>query len=252
MPVNVVAGGVVKATARNLSAALTDPAFARSFWLLCQIPQAARGPEFGKNLARFGLSVQTEPSLTDLRAAVAIDVDRYALEHGGSGDIGEIAQMAAVEGLTATVGRNFSSYFDIQPDDVQRELARYTGSSGFSVLALQFFGILVYRFLAFYLSQVLSDHIGSPSGFKDDQAVAEFDRALNQYSRKASGSVRGITAEWYESVVVREESFSIQEARDFAALAFQKILSNIEEGLIPFDPVPPGKSLHIERRDAGE
>src|SRR5436305_454204 len=73
-------------------------------WLLTQIPLAARGPAFAEDLRRLGLKVLDQPSLMDVAAAFSGAVDRYARDCGGRTDLGEMAQLAAVESLTATVG----------------------------------------------------------------------------------------------------------------------------------------------------
>jgi hypothetical protein len=62
---------------------LNDPAFLHAFWLLTQIPLAARGPAFAEDLRRLGLEVSDQPSLLDVAAAFSGAVDRYARQRGG-------------------------------------------------------------------------------------------------------------------------------------------------------------------------
>jgi len=102
--VDIVAASAADAAEASLQAASKDPAFLHSFWLLTQIPLAARGPAFAEELRRLGLAVPNRPSLLDVAAAFSGAVDRYAHQSGGRTDLGEMAQMAAVESLTATVG----------------------------------------------------------------------------------------------------------------------------------------------------
>ena len=67
----------------SLQAAGTDPAFLHSFWLLTQVPLAARGPAFAEDLARLGIKVAEPPTLMSVVAAISAAVDRHAREHGG-------------------------------------------------------------------------------------------------------------------------------------------------------------------------
>ena len=103
--IEVVAASAADAAETALRTASNDPAFLHAFWLLTQVPLAARGPEFVRDLLRLGVQVPDQPSLMDVVAGISSDVDRYAREHGGRTDLGEMAQMAAIESLTALIGR---------------------------------------------------------------------------------------------------------------------------------------------------
>src|SRR5271168_689495 len=100
----------------------SEPAFLHAFWLLTQIPLAARGPAFAEDLRRLGLQVSDKPSLMDVGAALSGAVDRYTRERKERTDLGEMAQMAAIESLTAIVGPTLPLLFRSTPDDVQRAI----------------------------------------------------------------------------------------------------------------------------------
>ncbi len=108
--VDVVAASAADAAEASLQAASNDPAFLHAFWLLTQVPIAARGPDFVNDLRRLGVQVPDLPSLMDVVAAISDAVDRHAGALGGRTDLGEMAQMAAVESLTALVGPNLPRY----------------------------------------------------------------------------------------------------------------------------------------------
>jgi uroporphyrinogen-III synthase len=67
--VAAVAGFAAEAAETSLKGASNDPAFLHAFWLLTQIPLAARGPAFAEDLRRLGLEVSNQPSLMDVAAA---------------------------------------------------------------------------------------------------------------------------------------------------------------------------------------
>jgi hypothetical protein len=102
--VAAVAALAADAAETSLHGASDDPAFIHAFWLLIQIPLAARGPAFAEDLRRLGLEVPDQPSLMDVAAAFSGAVDQFARQRGGRTDLGEMAQLAAVESMTATVG----------------------------------------------------------------------------------------------------------------------------------------------------
>ena len=95
--IDQIAASAANAAEASLQAASNDPAFLHAFWLLTQVPLAARGPEFAQNLRRLGLEIRNQPGLMDVAAAISSAVDRHAREQGRRTDLGEMAQMAAVE-----------------------------------------------------------------------------------------------------------------------------------------------------------
>jgi hypothetical protein len=158
--VAAVAGLAADAAETSLKGASNDPAFLHAFWLLTQIPLAARGPAFAEDLRRLGIEVPDQPSLMDVAAAFSSAVDRYARQRGGRTDLGEMAQLAAVESLTATVGPTLPSLFGPTPEEVQRAFGRFSGGDRFSALAREFYSRLTLRCLDYYLSRELNNHIG--------------------------------------------------------------------------------------------
>ncbi|HEY4847897.1 MAG TPA: hypothetical protein VIH87_08935, partial [Methylocella sp.] len=195
------AGAVVAAAANaaetSLESASRDPAFLHAFWLLTQIPLAARGPAFAEDLRRLILLVPNQPSLMDVTAAFSAAVDRYARERVGKTDLGEMAQMAAVESLMAIVGPMLPSLFGPNPEEVQRAIGRHASGDRFSALAREFFARLTQRSLDYYLSRELSNHIGAWERFGDDAARSRFDDALEQHCREASRIVEAFSGGWY-------------------------------------------------------
>ncbi len=91
--IDTVAASAADAAEASLQGASNDPAFLHAFWLLTQIPLAARGPDFADDLRRLGLQAPDQPSLMDVVAAISGAVDRYAREQGGRTDLGEMAPL---------------------------------------------------------------------------------------------------------------------------------------------------------------
>src|SRR4051812_46303824 len=168
--VNTIAAVAADAAEASFQRASSDPAFLHAFWLLTQIPLAARGPAFAADLRRLGLTIGDQPSLMEVLGAFLGAVDHYAREHGGRTDLGEMAQMAAVESLSAIVGPSLTSLFGAGPEDVQRAVGRFASGGRFSQLAWEFFARLTHRSFDYYLSRELSNHVGPGERFTDDGA----------------------------------------------------------------------------------
>ena len=143
----------------------------------------------------------------DVAAAFSDAVDRHARDRGGRTDLGEMAQMAAVESLTATVGPTLPSLFEPGPAEVQRAIGRLAGGDRFSALARAFFARLTERSLDYYLSRELANHIGPGERFADDGERAEFDDGARPPLPGSGADRRGVRR-W----LVRQERLSGRRA----------------------------------------
>jgi hypothetical protein len=224
-----VAASAAEAAEASLQRASADPAFLHAFWLLTQIPLAARGPEFVSDLRRLGVEVSDKPSLMDVVAAFSAAVDKYARQRGGRTDLGEMAQLAAVESLTATVGPALPSLFGPRPEEVQRAIGRLSGGDRFSALAREFFARLTQRCLDYYLSRELGNHIGHGARFANDGVRSSFDGALDQHCREASRIVEAFAGGWYGKNVYQGDGLTPESVRRFAPIAFGKIRAELRK-----------------------
>jgi hypothetical protein len=197
--------------------------------LLTQVPLAARGPVFAEDLGHLGINVTDHPSLMDVAAAISAAVDRHAREHSGRTDLGEMAQMAVVESLTATVAPTLPSLFGPSPEEVQRAIGRFAGGDRFSRLAWEFFARLTQRTLDYYLSRELSNHIGAGERFRDDGARFQFDQALDRHCREASRIVEEFAGSWYGKNVYQGSGLTPDAVRRFAPIAFKKIRAELRK-----------------------
>ena len=105
-PVGGIAAASADAAEAGIRQAIGDPALSHSFWLLTQIPLAARSPDLAASLEKLGLRVGPEPTLMEVVSAFSQAVDQHVGRAGGRTDLGEMAQHAAAESLAAAVERN--------------------------------------------------------------------------------------------------------------------------------------------------
>ena len=114
-----IAAASAEAAEASLAHARKDPALLYSFWLLTQLPIAARSPDFEERLESLGLRTQSNPSLMDFVAALSEAIDQHVESVGGRTDLGELAQLAAAESLTIVVGSDLPSLFGPTAEDVR-------------------------------------------------------------------------------------------------------------------------------------
>ena len=100
-----IAAASAEAAENGLERASRDEGLAHVFWLLTQIPEAARAGNFSERLAEVGLQVSNEPTLLEIVAAFTRAVDGHVRQGGKRTDLGEMAQLAGSETLASLVGR---------------------------------------------------------------------------------------------------------------------------------------------------
>jgi hypothetical protein len=220
--VGEVAAAASAAAELSMSAAAGDPAVRAAFFLLTQIPLAARKEHFAPELRTLGLKLSDQPSLVEIVSALADAVDRQARSKAGRTDFGEIAQLAATESLNAIAGRELPQLFGTPPESVRNVLAGLATVKQFSVLARDFFARLARRHLDYYLSRELPKHVGVNSRFQTLREHKQFEEALDLHCRETSRIIKEFSGEWF-SKQNYEGGIDLTKAGGFVHVAFDKI-----------------------------
>jgi len=173
-----------------------DEAVRQSFFLLTQLPVAARSGDFPLALRKIGIAVGDDPSLIDVCTAMMGAIDRFTERRGVRTDYGEIAQLAAVESLQAVIGRELDDLFSTD-DRLTPTLSAFASPQQFAVLARDFFARLTRRHLNFYLSRELASHVGSGKRFPSLTEHEDFEAALDIHCREASRIIKEFSAGWF-------------------------------------------------------
>jgi hypothetical protein len=177
-PIDETAAASADASERALASARNDPALAQAFWLLTQIPLAARAPDFAEAARRAGVELGREPSLIEVVAALRDAVDRESFGRTGRTDLGEMARNAAAESLAAIAGADLPTLFGGTAEDVRQALGRLAAPDRFARLARDFFARLTQRHLDYYLSRTLPQHVGPSRSLATTADHSAFNAAL--------------------------------------------------------------------------
>ena len=228
--VNRIAAASADAAEHGLKRASHDEGLAHAFWLLTQIPQAARHSNFSERLWELGLAgVSTEPTLFEIVAALTRAVDAQVRERGKRTDLGEMAQRAAAETLASVGGRELPSLFGSTAADVQQVLAKLGTSDRFSIVARDFFSRLTSRSLGYFLSRELSKHVGPNKRFAAMGEHSDFNAALDLHCREASRIIKEFSGGWYGKTFQQEKQISRDDARKFAHVALKKLRAELRK-----------------------
>lgn len=224
-----IAAATLDAAEKGFQKAAEDEGLGRATWLLTQLPLAARDPNYLERLQALGVSVDSAPGLAELVGAFTDAIDTQMRRAGGRTDFGEMAQMAAAETLTKILGERSRSLFGTSAGDVQRELAALGTTKQFGTLARDFFARLTRRYLTFYLSRELSNHVGGERRFAGMSEHAEFNAALDLHCRQASKIVEEFAGSWF-SKTNWERGISPDDVRGFAWVALKKLRAELRKG----------------------
>jgi len=188
--IDEIAAASADASDRALEAARNDPVLGNAFWLLTQLPLAARAPDFEEAGQGIGVDLGEEPSLVDIVAAFSEAVDRDASGRTGRTDLGEMARNAAAESLTALVGADLQGLFGTTSEEVQQALGKFAAPDQFARLARDFFARLTQRHLDYYLSRALPHAVGPSQTFSTVAEHSAFNAALERFSAVWAAGMR--------------------------------------------------------------
>jgi hypothetical protein len=229
--VDLIAGGgdvaqIATATSEaaqlGLDLAHDDPGLCHAVWLLTKIALAARQADFGAALNAAGIPSPSDPSLFDVVGGFTDSLDRHLRQVGGRTDIGEMAQLAAVETLTSLIGDRSASLFGTTAVEVQQAVHEFSTKKGFATLAHDFFSRFTQRFLTYHLGRELSNHVGGNGRFANPAEHTEFVKRLGLHCREAAVIVREFSGGWYSKANF-EDGISQTKAKNFVNYALTKL-----------------------------
>src|SRR6185312_3621683 len=195
--VQQVAAATSAAAEKQLIDASNDHAVKHAVWLLTQIPVAARQKDLTSELRRIGLQVPDRPTLADIASAMMVAIDTHVMRAGSRTDLGEIAQLSAVESFNAVAGRAMSDLFGTTDEKTKAVLRGLCTVKQFAVLARDFFSRLIRRQLSYFLSRELSQHVGFNARFRTVREHSDFEAALDLHCREASRIIKEFSGEWF-------------------------------------------------------
>jgi hypothetical protein len=223
-----IAGATAIGAEQELLHASRDAGVTYSFWFLSQIPAAARSPDFGGQLRKIGLLVGDRPTLVQIASAMMLAIDRAIAVDGARTDLGEMAQLSAVESLSAVAGRQLAQLFAVPPEQTRSALAGLGTEAQFAVLSRDYFSRLTRRLLNYFLSRELSRHVGANLRFRTTDERTAFEAAIDLHCREASRIVKEFSGEWYGKCMW-QGGISLEQAADFAWVAFDKMREELRE-----------------------
>lgn len=233
-----VAVATMDASLDGLQLAKGDLGLAYCVYLLVRVTQAARRPDFLLALAEANVPTPAGISglpdipiplgaddyrLFDLTSGFTAAVDRHLRTTRARTEVGELAQLAAAESLSALCWPTDGGLFvPTAAPAVRESLRNLSTRNGFARLAHDFFARLTRRYLEYHLSRELPNHVGPNRRFRDVDEHNEFLAELDAHCRRSTRVMREFAGDWY-SLHNFKGDVSVARARGFVAHAIDKV-----------------------------
>ena len=156
-------------------------------------------------------------------------VDAHVRRTGGRTDLGEMAQLAAAETLTALGRPKTESLFGTTAADVQQAFKSFSTTKQFSSLAREFFSRLTKRYLTYFLSRELSNYVSGDGHFTSIDKHAEFNGALDLHCRQATRIIEEFSGGWFSKTNF-EGGITPDKAAGFIHIALKKLREEFAKG----------------------
>jgi hypothetical protein len=192
-----IAAATINAAKGGLRRAANDNGFIEAFWLLTQIPLAARQQDFRAALENLGLQVPENPGAFDVLAAMSDAVERAVSSQRARSDFAELSLAAAQETLSELCIAETRSLFGATPEDVRESFRKYSTSTQFRRLARVFFKGFTARYLKSFLSRELSNHVGDAGKFAGVNEHSEFNHALDEHCFETAKIIEEFAGGWF-------------------------------------------------------
>jgi hypothetical protein len=217
-----IASATFAAASPKLGELDRDPVLGVVIVTLARVLRASSASDLAAALrdADPGAARRAEANPIALVAAVADALEARA-DAIGATDVGDLAQLAAVEALAR-----------LAPPSVPGSLARHEGEEAFVAIARGFFARFLERWTLAWLARELPNHLGEGLRFSTLGAHAQFREALVVELERAAASVDPFARSFHRSV----DPIDAARAARFAHDALLAIEASVARAAAPSSP----------------
>lgn len=227
--VSNVAVASLRAAESGLSRVSSDPGLVQALYELFRLSEAASRKDSVSQLEGIGYTISSETSPLDLIAQLRARVEEGSFHSKDTSDVGEIALNA----LTEAVGKSFRSrgedLFGGEYVDTISTLKKFATGKNFQIMMHEFYASFTHRYLSYYLSSELPQHIGAGRRFNNLAEEQDFEKAFDLYVRQSIRIVDEFTPGWFGKTRF-EDKITPDNVRRYAHVAFKKIRSEFTRG----------------------
>jgi hypothetical protein len=130
--------------------------------------------------------------------------------------------LAATECLTEWCSRQIGNLFGTTEDDLRNALRKLDNPRNFGAFSRDFFSRFASRYLKYFLSMELSNHVGEGKTLASVEDHIGFNREFDYHIRQTSDIVQRFSADWYFKHAIEGEA-TLQDVSGFLFVALKKI-----------------------------
>ncbi len=189
----------------------------------------ARSGNFQEFLEESGIRLSHEAGPLDIVCGLQNKIDNDLGRQRSRSDPGEIAQNAFVETMLSTSSAAQSAMFDLGRDAAINQIGGALKGKEFAGFMHAFFTKFTSRYMKYYLSRELSNHVGPGKYFESIDRHREFNETLGTYISQVVRIADEFTPGWF-SKANYEQNLNRESISRYSYIAFKKIISEFKRG----------------------
>lgn len=227
-----IAQASLHAAESGLLSAPRDEGFVRTLTTVFDFINAVQSKDVSATLRAKGFPLTDEPTLLDFSSAFARRVDALTFSLQSKTDLPEIAKHSFNQVLLQNTTPLLPSLFETGIEQVESALRTALKGRQLKETMHEFFATFTHKYLQYYLSREMSNHVGIGRALANTDDHTEFKRAFETYVRQTVRITDEFTPGWFGKARF-EQRLSKQDVSRYAHVAFKKIRSEFHQGAEP-------------------
>jgi hypothetical protein len=227
--VSEIADASLVAVKTGLQRIPSDEGFTQTLTIIFKFIESARSHDIESSLIQNGFPPIKDFTVFDLSSCLKEKFDFDLNIKRIKSDVSEITQNSFSETLFKYLSAESKSLFDTSPAILKKSLKKLSSGTQFRSLMHEFYSTFTRRYLTYYLSRELSNHVGHGLRFRNIDEHTEFKKAFNQYINQAIRIADDFTPGWFGKAQY-EKNLTHDSISRYAHVAFKKILKEFSRG----------------------
>lgn len=224
-----IARASLQAMLTNFKRIPDDPGFNLVLSNIFGFAAGARSGDFQKSLEESGIRISHEAGPLDIVCGLQNKIDNDLSQQRSRSDPGEIAQNAFIETMLSTSSVAQPAMFDMGRDAAINQISKTLKGKEFADFMHTFFAKFTSRYMKYYLSRELSNHVGPGKYFDSIDRHKEFNKALGTYVSRVVRIADEFTPGWLGKAIY-EQNLNRESISRYSYVAFNKIISEFKRG----------------------
>jgi hypothetical protein len=217
-----IAQKIIIAAGEHLTSLNNEPSLYMNYWLLTKLAWLSQYPNYFESLKEIGIDTGDDESAICFISKVGEFSRKAVRRKGGASLFGELADQSMREVLGKILFQKSETLFGQHRGDIQEAFRALASQKQFSRLSRMFFSSFLNRYIQFFVSKEISNHVGERKGFESIKDVKDFDDALQHYCFQSARIIEDFAGGWY-SKRNWQGDISERDARGFVHVALKKI-----------------------------